>query len=358
MFSDFTYILIGKTEDTTTYDLGGGEKMTVFHGGQVRYENDEGSLTDYDRSLVKIDKGEKTEAGSDLDGYSYTNKEGDRKHYMPGRLSEDTPLLMEDGEHSISISLDEKTLDTVSAEGAPVKVIKETTPTLYEDEEKLPVTAKYSSPQSSADFAYESGEEGVKETITLKERPESNTFTYILRLKGLTPEKNPTDTGITFFDKETGSIAADISPAWMNDASGSAYSDDITYDIKKAEGDRYILTMTVDRDYLDSSDRQYPVTIDPTTTWKGSSQVTDAYVISGSYASTVFYSGSTKVMAAGKNDTGTHRTYIQFEHIKKTLLGQSISSAKLTVYEVGDGAKNQKVSAYRVTGSWKASKLT
>ena len=350
--------VIDRTEDTTTYDLGEGEKMTVFHGGQVRYEDEEGKLVDYDRSLVKTDKGEKTEAGSDLDGYSYTNKDGDRKHYMPGRLSEDTPLLMEDGEHSISISPDEKTLDTVSAEGAPVKVIKETTPTLYEDEEKLPVTAKYSSPQSSADFAYESGEEGVKETITLKERPESNTFTYVLRLKGLTPEKNPTDAGITFFDKETGSIAADISPAWMNDATGSAYSEDITYDIEKESGSTYILTMTVDRDYLDDEDRQYPVTIDPTTTWKGTGQVTDAYVISGSYANTNFYSGSTKVMPAGKNGTGTHRTYIQFEHLKKTLKGQSISSAKLTAYEVGDGAKSQKVSAYRVTGSWKASKLT
>ena len=116
--------------------------------------------------------------------------------------------------------------------------------------------------------------------------------------------------------------------------------------------------MTVDRDYLDDEDRQYPVIIDPTATWKGTGQVTDAYVISGSYANTNFYSGSTKVMPAGKNGTGTHRTYIQFEHLKKTLKGQSISSAKLTAYEVGDGAKSQKVSAYRVTGSWKASKLT
>ena len=52
----------GRTEDTTTYDLGEGEKMTVFHGGQVRYEDEEGELIDYDRSLVKIKTGEKKRA--------------------------------------------------------------------------------------------------------------------------------------------------------------------------------------------------------------------------------------------------------------------------------------------------------
>ncbi|MCE2603998.1 hypothetical protein LH384_33465, partial [Pseudomonas aeruginosa] len=40
-----------KTTDTTTYDLGGGQEMTVFHGGEVRYENEKGELVDYDPSL-------------------------------------------------------------------------------------------------------------------------------------------------------------------------------------------------------------------------------------------------------------------------------------------------------------------
>ena len=134
---------------------------------------------------------------------------------------------------------------------------KENTPVIYEDEEKLPVTAQYSRMGAGADISYESGESGVKETMVLRERPESNVFRYVLDLEGLTPRKNPTDQGITFYDDED-DIAADISPAWMNDATGSAYSEDITYDIEKESGSTYILTMTVDRDYLDDEDRQYP----------------------------------------------------------------------------------------------------
>ena len=49
--------VIEKTETTTTYDLGGGEKMAVFHGGSVRYRDDSGKLVDYDSSLVAIDSG-------------------------------------------------------------------------------------------------------------------------------------------------------------------------------------------------------------------------------------------------------------------------------------------------------------
>ena len=32
--------VIAKTENTTTYDVGGGMKTVVLHGGDVRFEND------------------------------------------------------------------------------------------------------------------------------------------------------------------------------------------------------------------------------------------------------------------------------------------------------------------------------
>ncbi len=352
--------VIEKTEDTTTYDLGDGEKMTVFHGGQVRYEDKNGDLKDYDRRLVGIKDASKTENNNSLEGYKYENNKGDKKHYIPEKFSEETPIIMENGEYSITIAPSDETLEANGAENINVSVKKEETPTIYEDEDVLPVRAEYRSQSSRACFSYESGEEGIKETLTIKEKPDSNVFTYVLDLNGLEPEKNPTDGGITFFDSEKDEIIADIEPAWMNDATSNAYSEDISYDIEEDSENtgKHILTMTIDRDYLDSDERQYPVTVDPTTTWRGSTQIKDAYVINGKYANTRFYSSSTKLMPAGKNSTGTHRTYIMFTDLKSKMSGQSISSAKFTVYEAGTGASNQKIAAYRVTKSWTASKLT
>ena len=205
----------GRTEDTTTYDLGEGEKMTVFHGGQVRYEDEDGELIDYDRSLVRIKSGEKTESGQSLRGYAYRNSEGDKKQYMPEKLSESTPVLMENGKYALSMSPSDETLEKLSADETSVSVKKEETPDIYEGEEKRAVTAGYESSGKGADILYESGETGIKETLVLNERPESNVFTYRLDVRGMTPVRNSADEGITFYDEDTDDIAADISPAWM-----------------------------------------------------------------------------------------------------------------------------------------------
>lgn len=95
--------VVEKTEDSTTYDLGKGQKMTVLYGGEVRYKDDKGKLKDYDASLVKINEGERTEHKRELKGYSLRNKKGDTMQYLPSRLSEETPLIMESDEYSIRI---------------------------------------------------------------------------------------------------------------------------------------------------------------------------------------------------------------------------------------------------------------
>ncbi|MDE8731913.1 DNRLRE domain-containing protein [Eubacteriales bacterium DFI.9.88] len=347
-----------KTTDTTTYDLGGGQEMTVFHGGEVRYENEKGELVDYDPSLVKIQDGEKTDQDQNLDEYAYENKEGDKKQYIPQTLSEKTPILMEYKDYRITFAPTDKTLKQTGAGKEPVEIKKEKIPTTYEQEEKLPINAVYG--DKEAILTYTSGEHGIKETLTLEKKPESNVFQYRLQLKGMTARKNVTDQGITLYDQESGDIVGDISAPWMNDASGDAFSEAITYQLKK-DGDKegqYLLSMTIDEAYLSDPQRQYPVTVDPSTTWRGSSKVKDAYIISGSYKNTNFYESGTKVMPAGKNSTGTHRTCIQFTDIKKTIKGCTVTSAKLTVYETGTGASKQKVGAHRIKESWSPGSVT
>ena len=36
------------TENSTVFDLGDGEKMVIYHGQNVRFEDEDGNLTDYD----------------------------------------------------------------------------------------------------------------------------------------------------------------------------------------------------------------------------------------------------------------------------------------------------------------------
>ena len=91
------------TKDSTTFQMEDGKKQTVFYGQDVRFEDENGDLQEYDPSLVRVTES-KSEQGEDLKDYQYENKEGDKKHYLPKDLSEKTPVLMENGKYQISFA--------------------------------------------------------------------------------------------------------------------------------------------------------------------------------------------------------------------------------------------------------------
>lgn len=106
-FSDVTeadIIAEESTESITTYDLGNGKRASVFYSYNVRYEDEEGNLVDYDPELVDISGKAATEQGTSLTGYKYENKQGNFKNYIPESPSESTPIIMEYDKYSISMT--------------------------------------------------------------------------------------------------------------------------------------------------------------------------------------------------------------------------------------------------------------
>ena len=354
--------VIDKTETTTTYDMGDGTKSLVLHGGEVRFENEEGKLIDYDPSLIKVGEDQKTGSDRLLTGYKYQNRAGDKKQYMPEVLSEDTPVLMEYEGYQITLTPKSETLAELGLAENTAMLEEDVMPDIYEGKgESLPVNAVYGSEEDPAIYTYQSGDAGIKETLTLNERPETNIFTYEINVGDLFIKENVLDEGLTIIDRETDDIVAGIEAPWMNDAAGDAYSTDITYDLEEKEGEEgtYILTMTIDEEYLSDKDRVYPVTVDPTVTWKGNDDIRDTYIITGSgYAGTNFYETGNTKMPVGKNSTGTHRSLFKIYNLKSEIEDKSVASAKLTLYESGTGTSGQTVRASRLIEDWSPSTVT
>lgn len=317
------------TKNSTTFDIGDGRKKVVYYGSDVRYKDGKGTLIDYDPSLTDV-KEETSKNGEDLTKYVYENAEGDKKQYLPQTLSIDTPVLMESGNHSIRFSpligsdqlekegttnvenLSEKKTeqnDFASVQKAESPVLrKETTTDAYEQEIEKPLTAVYDA-GDDMDIEYQSMEDGVKERIVLEEEPDTGVFQYEIQTDGLEVRKNATNEGLTFYESDTDRIVAFMESPNMNDASGNAYSEDITCDLEEKEGENgtYILTMRVNQNYLSDSKRTYPVTIDPTMTWKGNDSLRDVYVISGStYGDINFYDSGVVAAMAGKTSKGIY----------------------------------------------------
>lgn len=160
-------------------------------------------------------------------------------------------------------------------------------------------------------------------------------------------------------ENSTTKITASIAAPFMNDASKTAYNDNITQSIREKEGekDTYIITIALDEDYLADSDRQYPVTFDPSFTWDTNSEFWSVYVGSG-YKNTNFHDSGIKIINAGKNSTGVFRTYLRFNGFPEKIKGKSVTKATMALYETGSGTAGQTVQAHRVTENWTRNGLT
>ena len=89
--------------------------------------------------------------------------------------------------------------------------------------------------------------------------PEGNVLKFRFQAKGLVPKKNILDGGISFLDEKTENLVATLEAPNMNDHTGKAYSENLSYDIESdGEEGSYLLT-PVSYTHLDVYKRQHPV---------------------------------------------------------------------------------------------------
>lgn len=349
---EMTEGIIEKTENKTVYQLKNGLKKEVIHDSNIRYYDD-GKLIDNDPSLVEI-KEDKTNNNTDLADYAYENKDGENKHYFPEKVSNDTPILLENNKYQIS-------MHPIMDESKKVKLEKEKTTNIYDEEVNIPIKASYEFNELDSEIEYISYDNGIKENIILNKVPESNKFEFEIYAKDLEAKKCVLEESVVFHDKNTKEVVASIDAPFMNDATNKAYSEDITYSIKPKEDskDLYILTMTVDEDYLNSKDRQYPVKIDPSVTWTGDSNIIDTYIISGSsYADMNFYNSGTTAFPVGRGSQGINRSLIKGKKLFSTVEGKYVEKATLTLCETSNNQSSNKINAYRIIDDWKEKTVT
>ncbi len=129
---------------------------------------------------------------------------------------------------------------------------------VYEEITEEPVKAVYDHESGKVSYQYISQEHGIKEQIVLSEKPENNAFSFLLEMPGMTIKKNPVGEGLTVYKDDT--IAAYIQEPNMDDASGNAYSEDASYDVKTVdeEAGKYLLTLNVSEKYLNAKGPSVP----------------------------------------------------------------------------------------------------
>lgn len=363
-------VMSDRTTDSTTFLLSNGMKQTTYYSDDIYFENEKGKLAEYDNEFVKLDKNDKKQvvnsvevSGSEKEEYSYVNNEGDSKQFLPNKLSEKTPVVMTKENYVVSFAPtdvkgegEEGTEENaLSAKTKKISLDSKTVTNVYDgSREEKKIVANYEGKNESTELSYESLEHGLKETITLNNKPESNIISFNFTLQDSYAKVDEIGGGITIYSDDD-DIVGGIEAPFMNDATKNNYSEELHYELaevseKESNVHKYILKLVVDENYLENA--SYPVVIDPTVTWNGTGDLPEAYVLK-SAASTNYFSSGVKTFSVGKGSQGVFRTYFRAMKLANTVKNKYIDSATLTVYENGDSVSGSTIYVKPVANSFK-----
>lgn len=366
-----------RTENTKTYLLSDGSKKMEIFADAIRYKED-GKWKDYDASLTVMDEAKLQElkasqelaqqqetnetqvlseqqelvqtqesnntdiTNSESDSeYKYTNAQGKYKHYFAENISEDTPVIMTNNDYEISFAPAKK---AVNGESVAVQKISEDN-----DSEIV-----YANVDESIKYEYISLTNGVKESIVLSRKPESNIFEFSLELSGMNAELDKETKQIYLIDKETEEVAAVIAAPNIINRTGMPDYDHVEYKLKEKEDGSYKLSVIVAEEYLNTT--SYPITIDPTYNWVGDSAMDYGATMSvGGAASSVLNKANNITLLNSTSNKG--RLYVKFNNLNSRLRGKYVYQSYFGTH-VKNTAGSLSIGVSRVLEDWDETTLT
>ncbi|MCM1115458.1 MAG: DNRLRE domain-containing protein [Clostridium sp.] len=201
---------------------------------------------------------------------------------------------------------------------------------------------------------------GVKDEIVLNQNIDKNTFSFELKTENCTAVLNDDGT-VSLVSNDENEFVQTFSAPFAYDSEyiegeKSEHYTDCSYTLEQAEDDTYILTVNVDKSWLESSSTIYPVTIDPTTS--NLDNYRDAGIYNNSSSKNVCYGKEQTCCFGRASEYGYGRVLNQFtmpEGIKK---GAKINSAYTWQRETTGRTTSTKVTPHFVTSAWTEGDVT
>lgn len=275
-----------RTIDSKTFRRVDGTYVLAVYDSIVHYDKN-GVLVDIDNSLV-----------FDENTNDYENKENKYKIKLPKEIDDNKKFKLSLDEYEINwtISDIEKTEISYSENNKESTSIKELT--------SINQTVTYNNIQEDVNLQYILGGNNVKENIVLEKYIEDYSMSFTYSLKNLELIKD--SSGWFVFINGEGEVVFTMNSFFMFDSAGMD-SENVLVSVELIKGGEYLVTITPNDDFLQKA--KYPVTIDPTVTYHGDSNlITDKYVwfsnsSDNGYLKVGYYSG-----------VGYHyRSYLQFD---------------------------------------------
>ena len=162
------------------------------------------------------------------------------------------------------------------------------------------------------------------------------------------------DNTISLVDPVTNETHFLFQAPYMYD-SNKEESYEITVTVEQTDSG-YIFTYSPSREWLDSEERVYPVTIDPTVSPNNNyTNVWDTYVHQGDNTSHMHL--NEKQMYVGNKNGQLNRSFIKYTYMPSIPLGNSITGAHLYLYFHTATTTWQKMNCYQIMSPWAAENI-
>ncbi|MBT2518754.1 hypothetical protein J7E29_15015 [Streptomyces sp. ISL-90] len=255
----------------------------------------------------------------------------------------ESPLLrVADGSHEIGFSLIDARSSLMQRDLTPWSSEKDqiTYPGVFEN----------------TDLRYEVTPSGVKELFVLSEKPGGEgraSWQWRIDSGGLVPRAM--ETGEIAFETPAGAPVLVMPRPIMWDSAGTLgdranSQGDVEADVERS-GDSWVLTLTAERSWLNSSKRVYPVSVDPELYQPATG--THAYKTNGQYNKDL------GIQVGNTNESGTWRTLVHFNY--EQLFGKQVLDVEIPMWAMSsDSTTTDRLGnlyhatnfSYNSTGEW------
>ncbi|MHB8127017.1 MAG: DNRLRE domain-containing protein [Desulfitobacteriaceae bacterium] len=317
----------------------------------VHYEVD-GQWKEIDNSMVNDE--DDTVAGD-----SFTNKANDFKINIAKNTTSNKLVKIKKDKYEVSWNIE-------NAEESTAKVTndknEELTKLTQEEKKKyvknLSSNVLFPNIFQDVDLSYDINSNNLKENIILNKATGVNAFTFNLSTKNVIPQLTKNNTVVFYaYNKKDISEVFSFNAPVMYDAAGN-FSKNITLKLAPNDND-YSLTITPDQEWINDSNRVYPITLDPTITIKLPSEIDNAIVKGGPNVADITFNGySVNDLEIG-NGTGTdgaEMSYLRFLLPSNLSDADIVTSAKLNLYDHTN--TTIQINLYGVTSKWDLSGIT
>ena len=212
--------------------------------------------------------------------------------------------------------------------------------------EKLSSRIVYENILEGTDIEYVISSGSIKENIIVKESRGEYSYTFELSLNNLSAALC-SDGSISITDKSGAEVVYTIPAPIVFDATGSlAPERSAHYTLESFGNGKYELTVTVDAEWMNSAERVYPITVDPTLSKQNGLNITDTYISSSEPS--ISHAASTQLRLSGSSFA-----YINVVSPPAIPENAYITNAELYVYHRwGIDWYDMYVGAYEVKSRW------